>query len=210
MQRVVCPESYRAWLRAKENRAFTLVELLVVLGLMSLFSTLFVGGYMSFRDELAMSRYAQGIASAFRKAESGSIVAAAESYTSPEAFPGGYGIYTDLDTMPRKFYFFKDIDPDGAGPQQPNGRYDAGERIRAISLPNQITIIKTFLYDASSSEVAKKPLSLLFHRPDPTLIAYKDTTLLAASHYGIRIQSSSGSARTIHVWSTGQIYVSKP
>lgn len=188
---------------------FTLTELVVVIGIMSLFFALFAGGYISFRDELAMSQYAQGIASAFRKAESNSIIAAAASYTGPETFPDGYGVYANTGN-PHQLTFFLD------GPNLAHKlRYeptDPTELVQTIALPSEIRVMSVHEYDSLGNEITRGPLSFLFLRPDPTLKVYDydSGAQLTAAHYGIRLQVSSGSTRTIHVWSTGQIYVSKP
>ena len=132
------------------KRGFTIIELLVSLGIFIIVTTMVVanfrGGNRS--DELKIA--AETVASNLRRAQN---MALAGELTDGITPPGGYGIYFNLATADRYIIF---ADKNG------NLAYDAGEALPAglIALPQGMVI--TAISPAAASVALFKP-------PKPTI-----------------------------------------
>ncbi len=115
--------------RRKKESGFSLVELLVVMFILSLLSTITLIGYRSNQDKYAIKQAVQKVASDLRRAQNMAIsgVDIAGNYY-------GYGIYFVDDS--NSYFIYGDINNDSS--------YDIGDTtIEIINFNNQIRISQT-------------------------------------------------------------------
>jgi prepilin-type N-terminal cleavage/methylation domain-containing protein len=129
-------------------RAFTLIELLIVISLIAFFSAFVVFNKGKSQASLNLERASFQIAQSIRKAEE--LAIAAQFFNG--SYPiGGYGVYFEEGSS---FYsIFADVNQ--------NGNYSEGELVESIALENMITIS-----DLSPSS----PSVVIFKAPDPTVV----------------------------------------
>ncbi|PIP24515.1 MAG: hypothetical protein COX35_00250 [Candidatus Nealsonbacteria bacterium CG23_combo_of_CG06-09_8_20_14_all_37_18] len=149
------------------NKAFTLIEILVVIGIIISMTALISPNYKVTQTQLALLRSAQKLSHDLRRAEAmamsakeigeGIVPAGQEFYPT-----GGYGIYLIL-TSPSNYILFADCDNNKTyttgnvcGPVG----YQFPELIETISLESGVTL---------SSFSTSSPLNIAFSAPDPTV-----------------------------------------
>ncbi|MFY9457700.1 MAG: hypothetical protein WAP23_02100 [Candidatus Spechtbacterales bacterium] len=155
-------------------RGFTLIEFIVIIGIISLLSGLMLANYRGGQESLAARRSAQNIAQAIRTAQN---LALAGDCSSARCRFGAH-----FDTSVATFIVFED------GRINMNGQYDAGEAIESIALEDNIIII-----GLSSSYVCglARCADVLFAPPDPAL------SFMPASATSLLISITGGRSITI-------------
>lgn len=149
------------------NKAFTLIEILVVIVIIISLTALISPNYKVTQTQLALLRSAQKLSHDLRRAEAmamsakeigkGIVPAGQEFYPT-----GGYGIYLIL-TSPGNYILFADCDNNKTYTTGnvcgPTG-YKFPELIETISLESGVTL---------SSFSTTSPLNIAFSAPDPTV-----------------------------------------
>ncbi|MFH1667875.1 MAG: prepilin-type N-terminal cleavage/methylation domain-containing protein [Candidatus Komeilibacteria bacterium] len=164
---------------------FTLVELLVVIFIMSLLTSLILISYRSSEKRYALNQAAQQLVSNLRKAQSMAMsgVGIREQYC-------GYGIKVDSGSSPGSYIFYADK---SGNCQNSNNKYDASDDIiETINLPNQIII------------QASSPADFFFKSPDPT--TYINQVSVSGVGRTITLEVESGSlSKMITITTAGLI-----
>lgn len=134
----------KARLSASINRGFTLVELLVVISITILLSTLVLANYRGGESQLALQRSANKLAQDVRRAEEMAMSAKEHQGNVPP----GYGIY--LEENNNYYLLYADI--------HENEKYDGADQIvEEIYLESKVYI----------KDVQPASLSINFKPPDP-------------------------------------------
>jgi len=129
------------------SKAFTLIELIVVVSIITLMTALILPNYREGERQLALQRSAYKLAQDLRRAQEMAL----SSQKFDKEVPAGYGIYLNK-SQPFQYILFADLD---------NGKdYDAGETVEILQLERQIQI-------SSLSPVS--PLTIVFTPPDPQI-----------------------------------------
>jgi type II secretory pathway pseudopilin PulG len=134
------------------SKCFTLVEVLVVLGVVSLLTLLVLPQYRKGEGSLALQRAAHQLVQDIRRTQE-----MATSATEINGVPPRYGINFDLSS-PNSYFLFADINDNGT--YQPSD-----EVIETISLESKVSLHQLLLGDPPSS---KTNASITFSPPDPT------------------------------------------
>lgn len=187
----------------KETRGFSLIELLVVVGIFTFITAIVLANHSRFNSSVLLGSLAYDIALSVREAQVyGVSVRGVETN-----FRVGYGTHF---SGAKSYTLFADTYPVGA----PNKKYDAEDSIISTYTLNtghsivQFCGVNGAVKDCSSTG-AISTLDVVFLRPEPD--AHISST--ASGPYAqatITVTSSSGEFRTITVASTGQISVSNP
>ena len=198
--------------KVSPNRSggFSLIELLVVLGMLVLITTVTLVSHFSFNSSIVLSSLAYDIALSIRQAQVFGL-AVREYKDEFSAIPNptfdtGYGVHFDSST-PKSYILFADtdrqLDYDGVTERDEVFTIGRGNFISEFCATNSVPIEK-----CSSTGVITY-LDIIFDRPDPEAII---KTNLGETYGSARIVISSprGNERVIRIFSTGQISVESP
>ena len=191
-------------LSVKALRAFTLVELVVVLAIFTLISSVVLANHSRFNGSVLLGSLAYDIALSIREAQ---VYGLSVKQFSTGQFQIGYGIHFASNNL-NSYALFADTNA--------NKRYDSStDRILKVYTLGYSHHIKNFCgfnsggsseCSDSSSPIAN--LDLVFFRPNPDANISSDNPGFY-SQGKITVESDSGVERTITVASTGQVSVSQ-
>lgn len=164
----------------KNDRGFTLVELLVVISIIAVISAIVFANYRQGEKQFSLQRSAYKLTQDIRRAQNMAMA----SREVGGAVPEGYGIYLNT-TNPTQYILFAD---------EGNGLYGSGDTdVETLGLEAGISI--TGLSPAS-------PLTIVFYPPDPTVLISGNTEINSAS---ITLNYGGGSGKTVSVNKVGLI-----
>lgn len=167
----------------KWNRGFTLIEMLFVLGIISVLSAILIVYSRAGEQQILVFRDQTKIINAVLRAKSLSLATFGKS-----GVPCGYGVHFE---KPRTFIIFKDIADDCS---RTDHRYsESNEIVESINLDSALSFS-----DLTFSDV-------LFIPPDPVVIIAPDQNEASLM---IKASKGAGSA-TIKITKAGQITSSK-
>ncbi len=201
------------------KRAFTLIEMMVVTGIIVLIMTVTLVSFPQLRGRTLIEREAGRVALALRQAQSYALSVrefdptypdnptcdTSDSSKLPAKFPP-YGVSFSSSANPKSFKNFGDINCDTF--------YNSGEEVgSATSLEGGIYISKIEdckNYCVGSDSIVIGSIDILYKRPDPTtILTGPDHAPLATGHY-VKITLSTGDnaiQKIITVRNTGQVSV---
>lgn len=207
--------------RSSSEGGFSLIELIVAISILLLLSTALLLNYNSMNTRLTLDTLAHQTAQWVRATQV--LAMSVKQTTGANKFPG-YGLHFDRAT-PGQFVFFADFS-DGAG-GLPNKRYDPPsgaekcgdpgvecQEVIKLQRGNKITKLCTVgtvsaaVVDCGAYYYASM-LDFVFTRPDPDAnIIARDASAFSTASFGrITVAAPSGYARTVEVWTTGQVSV---
>ena len=163
------------------SKSFTLVELLVAVGIIILLTALVLPDYRAGERQFALQRSASKLAQDLRRAEE-MAMSAKEPPTAPDTFKGAYGI--NFQTNSSNYILFADLDNDQI--------YDSGEEIETLPLEKKVKI---------SNLSPASPLTISFTPPDPTVNINPSDSLASIT------LTNNGRTKIIKVNKAGLIYV---
>ena len=178
------------------SSGFTLTELLVVISIIIILTSVSLPVYQGARGQLALRRAANKLAQDIGRAREMAISVEEYSGTIP---PGGYGVYFEATPWPltpsSEYNFY--IYADNSG----NRRYDSGEQIEKISLEKGTKIKKV----GSGSQ----RYSINFTPPDPGVSFYEGGIQLAQKELEIIIslKKDPSMTKSVIVNKSGLLYV---
>ncbi len=172
----------------KKNKAFTLLEMMIVVAIFAVLSALLIFNYSSFKSSISLNNLSDDIALTIRKAQVYAIsVKSAEIATASGAYFPGYGIHFSTTTMPangseaseKKFVFFADILNPSTPGLPSNKAYDSyngicdpnfisyqNECMDVVSITSQDKI-SDFCLDGTCNQASNiSSLDIVFMRPD--------------------------------------------
>lgn len=172
---------------------FTLVELLVSVGIFTLITTVAVFNNAQFNGNVVLSNLAYEVALSVRQAQFYGIVV---KQSSTNTFDAGYGINFNTAT-PASYILFEDK-------PTPNKVYDAGEALETYVMRKGNFISKICLSQSGSCS-SYSSVDISFIRPNPDAFIRNAGTNYSKAE--ICVSSPSGNKRKVIVESTGQISV---
>lgn len=172
-----------------QNKAFTLLELLIVLTIIAIMSALVFVDYGSRKQHFALQRSIYKLAQDIRRAGEMGMSAQEFQGSVPE---GGYGIYLDIASA-TSYILFADLGP------SPDHIYSGEtEKVEEIKLEKKVYIKSLSPYSA---------LNIVFEPPNPTITisngAGTATTTNATTT--LALETDPGSTRTVEVNLAGLI-----
>ena len=192
------------------REAFTLIEVLVSMAVLTFVASLILVNYPSLNESVGLTRGAQSIASAVRRAQVYGI--AVKQYLGGE-FPA-YGIHFDIPQSDINYKLFADIFPYPGG----NYNYDEGEGelVDTYSIPHP-----NYLSDLCVGTEAENPdcvpscgfesLDIIFERPNPEVFLYAFGAVQGnvgpCKQAKIVLRSPQGREKSVLIWKSGQIQV---
>ena len=170
-------------------RGFTLVELVVTVGIFALISTVILTRNSRFDEEVLLSDLAYDVALSARKAQSYGI----NVRVSNGQFDRSYGVYFTEGTT--TYQFFVDSDDDGF--------FDDIELLETYTLGRGAIVNPLCNLDTAMCNLGD--LTVMFKRPNPDAIINQGDVSRAA----IGILSPRGGQRYVIIESTGQFSIQK-
>jgi prepilin-type N-terminal cleavage/methylation domain-containing protein len=173
------------------SRGFTLMEMVVTVGIFALISTVVIVRNAQFDNETLLQNLAFDVALSVRQAQQfGVNVRATEG-----VFSGSYGIHFDAGSP--TYFMFTDIDE--------NGVFDEGELLETYTLGRGATI-GAICDPSSKGGCDEEDLDVVFRRPDPDAVINNG----ALSQATVELVSGRGDgSRIISIESTGQISIKR-
>lgn len=176
----------------KNQNGFSLVELLVVIGIVVIVALATISGYPNFKKKLSLQRASQEVVLGIRQAQIYGLGVKEFGGVYP-----GYGVHFDISSGPaNSFVLFADLDGDS--------EYDnPGEIVETFRLNKGEGSIEELLCDgvACGSDI----LNIIYLRPYPTVILKDGNGASGYSAAEITIRSPKGDERSAIVSATGQI-----
>jgi len=177
-------------------RAFTLIEMLVVAGIVTVVSGIMLANYANFGGAITLRNLAYDVALSLREAQTFGI-----SVRQFEGqFTSGYGMHIQRSS-PTTYILFADA-------VTPNKRYDAGELVDSISIGRGFFISDLCVIPASASTetCGIDRIDVVFERPEPDArILYNETATAQSAR--IILESPRGDKAGVLVEASGQISV---
>lgn len=215
----------------KQSRLFsqqgvTLIELIVVISIFSVVSSVLLFNYSSFSTNVSIRNLSQDIALTIRKSQtSATSVQGITGSGSIRSYPA-YGMVFSLEPnstsfLPnsKRFISFADVIPGSS--QVPNKKYDSdgtcgsvhegGECLEAISISSADSLVS--METDITGVITSGTVAITFRRPSPdAIICYipsgqSDCISQVPSYIKLTLQSAKGLQRSVSVWNTGQINV---
>lgn len=153
----------------QKNRGMTYVELIVVISIVALLSTVSLFNYSEFQDRVDIKNLANDVALKITEAQKNSISGRVASGT-PVGWRPSYGVYFDISNN-KTFNTFTDINGDK--------KYTCGgvECTNAINITkgNYISAIEYYLND--NPNPINNPLHITFTRPNSGAVFYVGSSL---------------------------------
>lgn len=176
------------------SRGFTLVELIVTVGIFAIISASVIARNSQFDEHILLNTMAYDIALSIRRAQNYGInVRAAEGQ-----FDRPYGIFFEAGLT--TYAFFSDEDGDDT--------YDApGELLETFELGRGAVVKQICEINSDSTCNPTGELTILFKRPDPDAVIFKEASATPLPRARVEIESARGGYRAIVIESTGQLSI---
>lgn len=191
--------------RYKLNSGMTYVELIVVLGIWAVMSSIVIFNYGEFQARVDIKSLASDIALKIVEAQKSAL-----SGNSPSLFGGlkpSYGVHFFYPVDKIRFVYFNDLNSSSNG-------YDSTEALDTVSITknNSISSIdQCTVVDCSSGAIPiNNPLSVTFKRPDSKAVFYVNNVVYPVTGYDyvqITITSPKSATAKIKIYPSGRVQV---
>jgi len=201
----------------RKQAGMTYVELIVVLGIFAVMSTIVVFNYGEFQAKVDVKNLASDIALKVVEAQKSSLSGKLPFPTPQSTWKPAYGVYFNSSSMPldtdgiafnKKFIYFADIDNE----KDYDGETSSctGECLDRIIITknNYISNVDMCTTDpcvSGSSPI--NPLSITFTRPNSGASFYTNTEITGPDYFQITIKSPKTATATIKIYPSGRIQV---
>lgn len=186
--------------RIKRNKGMTYVELIVVLSIFAVMTSVVLFNYRDFQTKVDIKNLASDIALKIVEAQKSSLSGKLPSQSYGPDWKPSYGVYFDT-TASKQFIYFADLN-------NLNG-YEAGETLDTISITkgNSISRIDSYTSAILTQQIVN-PLSITFKRPDSRAVFSSNGLLSGFDYVQITITSPDGATKAfIKVYQSGRIQV---
>lgn len=196
----------------KRFSGFTLIEVIVVIGIMAVMSAIVLANFPRFQRGAVVGREAAKLALAMRKAQSYSLGVREFNpafnddpfcVNIPVRFPG-YGVYLAMSS-PAVYTIFGD-----ATCSKKYDTFPVDETVENIIIENKAKLasLKGFNVGICSSGCALDEVLVIYLRPGPSIFLTDADGISDYDYFEISLTSSDGSvAKAVVVRSTGQISI---
>ena len=185
---------------ARYKKGFTLIEMMIVLGIFVLITTLLLSNQKKFGTNIEVTNLAYDVALSIRQTQTYGLAVKNSGLASAD-FTSAYGIHFDSSTPSQYIIFFDRLDPNSG---TRNYVMDSGEESEIYTLRNGFTIS-----DLCAGTCGLQKMDVVFVRPNPEAhITYTNggQTFSATDVY-LKVKSPQGKIKWIRVLKSGQISV---
>lgn len=180
------------------QKGFTLIEMLMVLAIFAVLTSVVVFNYSKFRSDTILTNMAYEVALSIREAQ---IYGVSARGGSTADYGDAYGIY--LPVGENQYVLFKDTEKDAVFA---NPACVGDECISTYTFQQNITISEIKNCDNGQSE--NEGVSIVFERPNPEpLMTFDSLSPKSGSRTEITLSAGTETNRYIEVYGNGQIAV---
>lgn len=191
----------------QKNKGFTLVEMLISVGIFTVMSAIILANYPEFRSRSALDNLTAQVAIVFREAQVYGISVREEGDAD---FDVGYGVHVDRDVSNKELIIFADKNRDKMF--NPGTDKDSDSVIETFTLTGGESITQLCApscVDRTIRPQEQPSVTAVFVRPNPdAYFSTKGALDESLPSISLRISNRSGSySRNVEVFTTGQISV---
>ena len=179
---------------------FTLVELLVSIGIFMLITTMAVMNHAQFNSSVLLTNLAYEVGLSIRQAQ---VYGITVKQTDAAKFESGYGIHFDLDD-PKTYILFEDF-KSSASAIEASHTYDVGDSDIETFRIQKGNRVSGIYIDGDTDSRAEVDITFIRPNPDAYIKYSGDSGLHNKAE--ICLKSPQGTARKVIVENTGQISV---
>jgi type II secretory pathway pseudopilin PulG len=195
------------------ERGITLVEIIVVILIIALFSMILISDFPKIQRQSALSRVTYKLAQDLRKAQdlglSGVLIK--DSQNNP-IMAVGYGVYINLDQSTTKYIIYADVKTDSIANAY-SGNFSTPLFCSSTASPASDCVIEIIDVSKEDSSLSIKPFtnidgnstSINFSPPDPTITIAN--LVSSSSQIAITLGNTDGATRKVWVNTSGLINV---
>jgi len=193
-------------LKIKNERGITLVEVIVAISIITVFSLIVISDFPKIKRQFALSRATYKLAQDIRKTED--LGLSGVQVLDEEGDPistKGYGFYINLPNNPKQYLIYADTNT------PTDYRYTSGEDyiVETINiLEDEPGVFVKEIYDVDNPTVTNYWASINFSPPNPTIIITTDSGI-SETKLGIvlGLESDASATRTVFINSSGLVDV---
>jgi len=202
--------------KTKKNEGMTYIELIVVLSIFSLLSSVALFNYGAFQDKIDIKNLGSDIALKIVEAQKSAVSGAFSTHTLPASSKPSFGVYlysgsiSNQDADNKDFIYFADLNNNNSyddvtcSPTNLSG--ECLDKVR-ITKNNSISELKIFGTGAGCPAVVTA-LTVVFKRPDYSAIINSNPSISCSVSYAqITVTSPKGTASLIKLYPSGRIQV---
>ncbi|MDD5760659.1 MAG: prepilin-type N-terminal cleavage/methylation domain-containing protein [Candidatus Pacebacteria bacterium] len=178
------------------RKGFTLIEMLVTLGIITLLSTMILAYSRQSESVSDLIRESNRIAFEIQKTKNSAMLTLKKN-SAEERKICGWGVYIEKDKLPQEsFIVFTDFCGSGTEDLVGNGKYDeaGGEKVEAINLLKGIEIFETNIF------------SVVFVPPEPKIKFDPKLFGNESAFIKIRLKNNPSQYFEIKISPVGQVY----
>jgi type II secretory pathway pseudopilin PulG len=182
----------------------TYIELIVVLSIFAIMSSLIMFNYGAFQAKVDIKNLASDIALQIVQAQKSALnglLSAQIPTISP--WKPAYGVYFNLTNSNQNFIYFADLNDDGlytdAG--------CAGECLNQIAITKNDLISHLDVFYPDSTTASLNDLTISFKRPDSSAIIKSSGITVPVSYVQITVAAPNGATSLIKVYPSGRIQI---
>jgi len=196
--------------KIKKNKGMTYVELIVVLSIFGIMSSIVLFNYNKFQAKVDIKNLANDIALKIVQAQKDAMSGKIPVQTIGDSWRPSYGVYFDL-SYPKSFIYFADLPPINQLYDQGSGCDLGGECLDDIEITkgkiSKIEECSTSTEDCLSPVSTPNPLSITFTRPNSGASFFPSLSV-SSNYIRITVSSSDNSFDGyIRVYPSGRIQV---
>lgn len=178
--------------RKRGEDGITIVELLVIVSITAVISSLILGNFAQFGTRVSLNLASQQLSQALRKAQSFALATRGTSGIFP-----GYGVHIDM-INPGNSILFADTDAFG------NKVYDLGDIVAERIVFESGSVITDICVEPPRS-CGKNSLDVVFLRPEPNVTITADGVSSITNAEIILRGAHPDLTKRVRIWITGQI-----
>jgi type II secretory pathway pseudopilin PulG len=186
--------------KTKKNTGMSYVELIVVLSIFAVLSSVVIFNYGDFQAKVDIKNLASDIALQVVQAQKLSLSGLLPTQI-PTVSPWkpSYGVYFDI-TTPKQFIYFVDLN-------NANG-YEIGENLNTFSITKNNSIYRIDSFVGATPTQIITPISIIFKRPDSGATFIKNgLPLIGVDYIQITITSPRNITSLIKLYPSGRVQI---
>jgi prepilin-type N-terminal cleavage/methylation domain-containing protein len=191
--------------KTKRSRGMTYIEIIVVLSIFSIISSVTIFNYNDFQAKVDVKNLASDIALKIVEGQKSSLSGLLPPMTTVLGWKPSYGVYFDISNN-KSFIYFIDLSSDGIF----DGTDCTGECLNKTTITKENFIEKLNVYYLGNpTPTILNNLTITFSRPDSgaKLFSGAGAPLLNVSYVEITVKSPKGATSFIKLYPSGRIEV---